>query len=198
MPVGRGGLKSLSAGCGKTKLRILLMAYRFSKKRLRVRDHKLGANKAKGALSSVLNRYGISKEIREHRILIHWDKVVGPRVATHTTPDALDKGCLWVRVDNSSWMHQLSFMNKEIIAKANELCDKEVVTSLRFHLGRRSSFAGDAISAAARIRRPKVPERPMPSPAVGHRLDSIIDEASGIDDEELRDAIVDIRRRLNM
>ncbi|MBL4634180.1 MAG: DUF721 domain-containing protein [Kofleriaceae bacterium] len=174
------------------------MAYRSSKKRFRLRNQKLGADKAQGALSSVLNRYGIAKEIREHRLLIHWDKVVGTRVAAHTTPDALDKGMLWVRVDNSSWMHQLSFLTAEIITKANELCGEEIVKSLRFHLGRGTSMKTDALSAAARIRRPLAKERPLPMPAVGFRLDSIIDEASGIEDAELRDAIVDIRRRLNM
>jgi hypothetical protein len=171
---------------------------RFKKRRLRKRGALLGPSGAGKALHSVLNRYGAAREIREHRILIHWGKIVGPRVAAHTTPDALSKGTLWVRVDSSSWMHQLSFLKVDILEKANELCGEELVSDIRFHLGRRKERSDDAISAAARIRRPPARERPLPPPAVGQALEAIKDEAGGIEDAELRDAIVDIRRRLNL
>ncbi len=166
--------------------------------RVRKRDQPLGPGKAQNALSTVLNRYGIAKEIREHRILIQWHKIVGPRVGKHTTPDALDKGLLWVRVDSSSWMHQISFLKSEIIAKANDLCGKELVKDIRFHLGRRKAVSNDPLSAASKIKRPDAKERPMPIPAQGARLDLIKKEASGIVDDELREAIIDMRRRLNL
>ena len=172
---------------------------RFGKKgRARKRGALLGPSAATKALHSVLSRYGAAKEIREHRILIHWIKIVGPRVAAHTTPDALSKGTLWVRVDSSSWMHQLSFLKEEIRAKANELCGEEIVSELRFHLGRPKERSNDPIAAAARIRRSPLKERRLPLPAVGPALAAIKDEAKNIEDEELRAAIVDVRRRLNL
>ncbi len=172
---------------------------RFNKKhRVRKRGARLGPAGATKALHSVLSRYGAAKEIREHRILIHWIKIVGPRVAAHTSPDGLSKGTLWVRVDSSPWMHQLSFLKEEIVAKANELCGERLVKELRFHLGRPKERMSDAISAAARIRRPPAKERPMPPPAVGSALAAIESEAGDIEDEELRNAIIDVRRRLNL
>jgi predicted nucleic acid-binding Zn ribbon protein len=171
---------------------------RFSQRRKRKRDAKLGPSAAGKALGSVLKKHGIASEIREHRLLIQWEKVVGPRVAARTTPDALDKGTLWVRVDSSSWMHQLSFLKSDIIAKANALCGQELVTDIRFHLGRRKVQANDPLSAADRIRRPKLQERPLPPPAQGEALAAIQHEAGGIEDEELREAIIDVRRRLNL
>lgn len=172
---------------------------RFNKKgRARKRGARLGPSAATKALHSVLNRYGAAREIREHRILIHWIKIVGPRVAGHTTPDALSKGTLWVRVDSSSWMHQLSFLKEEILAKANELCGEVLVQDIRFHLGRPKERSNDAISAAARIRRAPLKQRPLPPPAVGSRLAAIENEAKDIEDKELREAIIDIRRRLNL
>jgi len=146
----------------------------------------------------VLNRHGIAKEIREHRLLLEWNKVVGERVANRTLPDRLEKGVLWVRVETSSWMHQLSFMKDEIIVKANELCGEELVTDLHFHLGRHSRRANDALSAAVRIRRPPAPDRELPDPARGRSLRAIEAEAAGIEDDELRLAIIDVRRRLNL
>jgi predicted nucleic acid-binding Zn ribbon protein len=172
---------------------------RFGKKgRTRQRGAPLGPLGATKALHSVLTRYGAAREIREHRILIYWSKIVGPRVAAHTTPDALSKGTLWVRVDSSSWMHQLSFLKEEILAKANELCGETLVNEIRFHLGRPKEKSNDAIAAAARIRRPPAAMRSLPPPAVGSALAAIEDEAKNIEDDELRLAIIDIRRRLNL
>ncbi len=171
---------------------------RFYKRRSRLRGATLGPTSASKAFGSVLKRHGIAKEIREHRLLLQWEKVVGPRVANRTLPDRLDKGVLWVRVETSSWMHQLSFMKDDIIAKANELCGEEIVTGLHFHLGRHSRSANDPLSAAVAIRRPPARERPLPLPAQGRALRAIETEAAGIEDEELRDAIVSVRKRLNL
>jgi hypothetical protein len=158
----------------------------------------MGPSGAGKALRSVLSRYGAEREIREHRILIQWEKIVGPRVAAHTTPDALSKGTLWIRVDSSSWMHQLSFLKVDIQHKANELCGEDIVKDIRFHLGRRKERSDDAISAAARIRRPPARERPLPPPATGRALEAIENEARNIEDEELRKAIIEVRQRLNL
>lgn len=171
---------------------------RFKQKRVRKRGARLGPLGAKKSLQSVLTRYGAAREIREHRILIQWDKIVGPRVAAHTSPDALSKGTLWVRVDSSSWMHQLSFLKADIVKRANELCGQEIVSDIRFHLGRRKERSDDALSAAALIRRPAANPRPLPAPAAGPALAAIEDEAKDIEDQELRQAIIDVRRRLNL
>jgi predicted nucleic acid-binding Zn ribbon protein len=171
---------------------------RFARRRSRIRGAALGPSSASRALGSVLKRHGIAKEVREHRLLLQWDKVVGPRVADRTLPDRLEKGVLWVRVETSSWMHQLSFMKEDIIAKANELCGEEVVSDLHFHLGRHNRKANDPLSAAIRIRRPPLRERPLPPPARGRALRAIEDEAKGVEDDELRQAIIDVRRRLNL
>ncbi len=171
---------------------------RFSKRRSRVRGAALGPSSARRAFGNVLKRHGIAKEVREHRLLLQWDKVVGPRVADRTLPDRLEKGVLWVRVETSSWMHQLSFMKEDIIAKANALCGEDVVTDLHFHLGRHNRKANDPLSAAIRIRRPPLPERALPQPARGRALRAIEDEAKGVEDDDLREAIIDVRRRLNL
>jgi predicted nucleic acid-binding Zn ribbon protein len=166
--------------------------------RVRKRGARMGPFGAKKALSSVLERYGAAGEVREQRILIQWEKIVGPRVAAHTSPDSLKKGMLWVRVDSSPWLHQLSFLKEEIVAKANQLCDEDLVQEIRFHLGRPKERSNDALAAASRIRRPAAKERPLPDPAVGAELAAIEEEAQNIEDDELRAAIVDVRRRLNL
>lgn len=171
---------------------------RLSRQRKRKRGVKIGPRGAGSAIGSVLKSYGIAKEVREHRLIMHWHKVVGPRIAGKTTPDGLDKGVLWVRVDSSAWMHQLSFLRAEIVEKANELCGSKVITDVRFHLGRRKNAGNDPVSAAARIRRAPLRSRQLPPAATGAQLAQIKSEAAGIDDAELRDLVVETRRLLSL
>jgi len=166
--------------------------------RKRGRGALAGPLKGRTVFNNVLKRHHIAKEIREHRLLLQWEKIVGKRIANRTLPDRLQKGVLWVRVESSSWMHQLSFMKADIIEKANELCGEDVVSDLHFHLGRHNRQGDDALSAAVRIRRAPIAARPLPPPARGRQLQAIENEASSIEDDELRQLIIDVRRRNNL
>lgn len=154
---------------------------------------------AREILRGVLDRRGVHREVREHRLLTRWREIVGDRVAARSFPDGLERGVLWVRVASSSWMHQLSFLREDIKEKANRMIgDPPLVRDVRFHLGpRKRTEPDDRLASAARIRRPPARERPLPDPAQGARLEKIEREASGIGDDELRDAIIEARRRLN-
>jgi len=151
-------------------------------------------------IGNLLSGHGVERELREHRLLTHWARVVGDRVAARSTPDGLSKGVLWVRVANSAWLHELSFLRDEVIARANGLCgDPPLVTDVKFHLGpRRRPDADDALAPTMRIRRVRVRQRPLPAPATGQRLADIECEASQIEDDELRAIIVEARRKLNL
>lgn len=156
--------------------------------------------RAADIVSELIGGHGVDRELREHRLLTHWAKLVGDRVAARSTPDGLSCGVLWVRVANSAWLHELSFLRDDIIARANQLCgDPPLVTDVEFHLGpRRKPDVDDALAPTARIRRRRKRERPLPPPATGERLNAIRSEASGIEDEELRDIIIEARRKLNL
>src|SRR6187431_2503453 len=72
-------------------------------------------------LPGVLRRRGVEGELRAHRVVAHWEKIVGDKIAQKSLPDGLHRGVLWVRVDNAAWMHELSFLRAEIARKANEV-----------------------------------------------------------------------------
>lgn len=166
--------------------------------RERKRSQKLGPKRAEGAFGAVLKRNGIAKELREHRILLEWETIVGPRVAAKTLPDALDKGTLWVRVASSSWMHQLSFLKSDILNKANEVCQANLVNDIRFHLGPAKTRNSDPLSAALRIRRPPMRHRKPPPPPSSERIAEIERETSTVEDEELRLRIRNLRSRWDL
>jgi len=64
-----------------------------------------------------------------------WEDIVGSVVAEHARPEAFKGKLLLVTVSNSTWMHHLQFMKKDILAKINDAYGKAVVDSIRFKIG---------------------------------------------------------------
>jgi hypothetical protein len=147
-------------------------------------------------VSHLLDRHGIARELREHRILARWRDLVGEALASRTWPDGLERGVLWVRVKNSSWLHQLSFLRDELVVRLNhELGDPPLVREIRFHVGARQTVAADdALAPTLRIRRPPLRRRQPPPPPSAQRLAAIEAEAQRIEDTELRDIVLEFRR----
>lgn len=169
-------------------------------KRVKRRNEPLRAG---AVIDDLLVDYRLAGEVRRHRVVIDWRELVGPRIAARTRPRPIQEdGILWVQVSNSSWLHQLSFLRDELLARINERYgDPPVATELRLHIGRRRdpAAAEDQPSVALPRRQPPRP-RPLPAPASGARLTRIEAEtrAAGIDDEELRAAIIEARRLLDL
>lgn len=151
-------------------------------------------------LAALLDRHGIARELREHRILARWRDIVGAGLGDRTWPDGFERGVLWVRVKNSSWVHQLSFLRDDLIARLNrELGDPPLIRDLRFHVGARHVVADDdALAPTLRIRRPPLRPRVPPPPASADRLAQIERETSHIADDELRALVLEFRARWNL
>ena len=139
----------------------------------------------------------MARELREHRILARWRDIVGETLADRTFPDGLERGVLWVRVKNSSWLHQLSFLRDDLVGRiGRELGDPPLVREVRFHIGPRERIADDdALAPTVRIRRDPTRFREPPPPASGDRLVRIEREAGAVGDADLRQVILDVRRR---
>ncbi|MBF0609699.1 MAG: DUF721 domain-containing protein [Magnetococcales bacterium] len=71
---------------------------------------------------------------RGWRLTRVWEQVVGASLATHTEPVKLQEGVLTIRVDSPVWMHQLSFLQGELLEKLASLWQEEPV--LRIELQR--------------------------------------------------------------
>jgi len=167
----------------------------------RPRGRRSGRSRSAGdALGELLGRHGVARELREHRILARWRDIVGESLAERTFPDGLERGVLWVRVKNSSWLHQLSFLRDDLVARlGRELGDPPLVREVRFHIGPRERIADDdALAPTVKIRRAPVRFREPPPAAAGERLARIEREAGAVGDLELRDAILDLRRRWDL
>ncbi|WP_027339688.1 DUF721 domain-containing protein [Halonatronum saccharophilum] len=87
-------------------------------------------------LDKTLNKLGFSKKVKEARVLDLWAEVIGDKIRKHTQAKYINKGVLFVVVDNPVWAHQLLFMKKDFISKINKLLKSNLVKDIRFQSGK--------------------------------------------------------------
>ncbi len=75
-------------------------------------------------------KVGGSAQLAE--IWTHWREIVGDDIAEHCTPQKLNGGKLYLKVDNPVWVQQLDLMKEEVRCKINEKIASEKVDRLLF------------------------------------------------------------------
>ncbi len=61
----------------------------------------------------------------------HWPEIVGPRLAAATSPLAVDEGVLTVGASSGPWGAQATFLQAEILRKADEALGGGALSSMR-------------------------------------------------------------------
>jgi hypothetical protein len=61
-----------------------------------------------------------------------WKEVVGERVAAHTMPAWIRSEVLWVFVDGSGWMQELTFMKLDILEQVNNKLRLTSISDIRW------------------------------------------------------------------
>ncbi|MFH2058424.1 MAG: DUF721 domain-containing protein [Pseudomonadota bacterium] len=87
-------------------------------------------------LNSVFGKYRPAMDTEMTRIWDIWDQAVGRAIAMNAKPDTFKDGVLMVNVSSSSWIHQLKFLEKEMIININNQLDRILVKQLRFKIGK--------------------------------------------------------------
>ncbi len=87
-------------------------------------------------LNSALGKYRPAKDTDMTQIWDIWDSAVGHAIAMNAKPDAFKDGHLTVNVSSSAWIHQLKFLEKEIISNINKQMDKNLIKQIRFKIGK--------------------------------------------------------------
>ena len=90
-------------------------------------------------LNNLLRRCGMDTKIREMSVLRSWPQVVGEAISKHSQPVAIRKGNLFVNVDSSVWLAQLSHFKTKIILEFNKRSGRELIQDIYFRLGSVSS-----------------------------------------------------------
>lgn len=95
-----------------------------------------GPTKLSALLEHALARIGLDRRLDDYRVWQAWDEVVGRTISRNAQPVRLDGTRLIVTVRSSTWLQELSLLQRELIARINEWMQREVVRELFFVVGR--------------------------------------------------------------
>jgi len=86
-------------------------------------------------IDNVLKTYRREPDGELIRVWHVWDSIVGDVISKNAKPAAIKGKILLVYVTSSTWIHQLQFLKKEMIAKLNETLGKSLIDDLKFKIG---------------------------------------------------------------
>lgn len=87
-------------------------------------------------LSKALSKYRPPQQTEITQIWEIWDLAVGTSISQNAKPDTFNNGQLQVTVSSSVWIHQLKFLEKDMIANLNTGLGTPLITHLRFKIGK--------------------------------------------------------------
>ena len=153
----------------------------------------MGENESRGALDAlsgiiglVANHKGWRDRFLRARLWDVWEEVTGPDIARSAWPDRFQgKDTLIVRVSDSIWMQQLSFIKQRILDKLNAgLPGNARLKNMRFELG---DVEGLRAFWTRRARQPEGPAKAKsPPPEVIERARALVRD---VKDTELARAL---------
>ncbi len=86
-------------------------------------------------LSGLAKRLGLESRLVELRLQHRWREIMGEPIASSTWPDQIRFKKLYVTVQNSVWLQQLTFLKPTLLAKLQEQTGPECITDLAFRVG---------------------------------------------------------------
>jgi hypothetical protein len=87
-------------------------------------------------LPRVLELLGLDDRFEEVKLMRGWAEVVGPVIAKKSRPRMLKDGILFIEVENSVWMQELWFHQKQIVDRIKKEYPKVEVKGIRLEIER--------------------------------------------------------------
>lgn len=103
----------------------------------------------KTILDTLFQRRKLDSRLKGFRVFDIWEEAVGTRIARHSQPKGFKDHILWVTVDNSIWMHQLTFLEAQLKEKINQMMGSPLVEKIRFQIGEIHSSSPEASAKAS-------------------------------------------------
>lgn len=87
-------------------------------------------------LPQVLTGFRIEQKRGEIEIVKVWNDLIDPNIVAHAQPVGLNKGTLFVNVDNSAWLSEIvRYKRKEILERLQHSFGREVIQRISFRVG---------------------------------------------------------------
>jgi predicted nucleic acid-binding Zn ribbon protein len=88
-----------------------------------------------GILKRVIKGIGGPARLTEEEMHAAWAAAAGSEAARHSRPVSFKKAAVFVNVDRSSWLYELTTRKKEILAKLEERLKGRKFRDIRFRIG---------------------------------------------------------------
>lgn len=98
------------------------------------KQHRLQA--IKSILENIVPKINGAPPLAHFHIQEVWKETVGVHIAKKTYADGIRNGIVYVNVETSAWMQELTFMKPEILKRLNEVLPAPGVKDIRFKLGK--------------------------------------------------------------
>jgi len=96
-------------------------------------DH---ARKADSVVSHVLKGFRVEQRRSEVEIVKVWNNLIDPTLTAHAQPVGLNKGTLYVNVDNNVWLSEIvRYKRKEILERLQHSFGRELIARISFRIG---------------------------------------------------------------
>ncbi len=83
-------------------------------------------------LGKMLETEELRDGYRKHAALLHWSEVVGGKIAERARPQGIRGKTLFVEVDGSAWIQELSFLKEDILRELNERAGDDALDQIVF------------------------------------------------------------------
>jgi hypothetical protein len=109
-------------------------------------------------LSGLAKRLGLEPRLLEFRLQRHWHEIIGEPIAAHTWPAQVRFKKLYLIVENSVWLQQLTFLKPTLLDKLNAHAGAECVTEIVLRVGEIPPQTGDSSSTPSADRKSPLTE----------------------------------------
>jgi Dna[CI] antecedent, DciA len=86
-------------------------------------------------LNGLARRLGLESKLLECRIRREWTTIVGEPIASNTWLDQIRYKKLYVRVHNTVWLHQLTFLKPALLKKLSSVAGPDLISDIVFRVG---------------------------------------------------------------
>jgi len=83
-------------------------------------------------LDKLFVKLGISDGVKQQQAMLIWYDAVGETIAGVSTPERIEHGRMFVKVENGAWRQELHHYKHTIIGRLNKKLKKNVVKEIIF------------------------------------------------------------------
>ena len=92
--------------------------------------------KVADVVPQVLKGFRVEQRRAEVEIVKVWNNLIDPTITAHAQPVGLNKGTLFVNVDNNAWLSEIvRYKCKEILERFQHSFGRELIARISFRIG---------------------------------------------------------------